>query len=100
MDEIKRKDQIALLKTCYEYHETGKWTGLFSYPGCAQDLIKTGLVEEGGKITLAGHSALWYLDLADDPTNSKSFVEFTLTPRKSQGTEEENHGTTNDRHGE
>jgi hypothetical protein len=81
MDEMKRKDQIALLKTCYEYHETGKWTGLFSYPGCAQDLIKTGLVEEGGKITLAGCSALWYLGLIEDPTDSKSFVEIKLTAK-------------------
>ena len=80
-DKIKMEDQIAMLKKVQVFTDTGKWEGMFSYPNCGADLVTQGLVEfveDTGKITIAGRAVLWFLGKGDDPTEGKSFQEFTL----------------------
>ena len=76
---IKKSDQIEMLKTCRTFTDTGEWKGMFSYPGCGWDLVKSGLVTEDKKITVAGRAALWFLDEGDDPIpESKASIEFSI----------------------
>lgn len=77
-DDIKRLDQIALLKTCRDFTDTGEWHGIFCYSNCGGDLLRQGLVTEDKKITIAGRAALYLLNEGDDPTQSKSFEEFVI----------------------
>lgn len=72
-DKIKRSDQIAMLKTCLVFTDTGKWEGLFTYPNCGWDLVQCGLVTDDKKITKAGRAALWLLGDGADPTTGASF---------------------------
>lgn len=82
-DTSKKADQIAMLEHCRRYTDGGEWRGMFSYPACGRDLVRSGLVEEGGKITISGRAALWFLGKGDDPTpDSKSFEVFKLPPRE------------------
>jgi hypothetical protein len=79
MDTIKKADQIAMLKTCLNFTDSGKWVGLFTYPGCGWDLVQSGLVTEDKKITAAGRAALWLLDQGDDPLpESKSSITVSI----------------------
>jgi hypothetical protein len=79
MDDLKRSDQIALLKTCRDYTDSGEWKGIFSYPDCGWDLVCSGLVTEDKKITTAGLAALYLMGEGDDPTpGSKSSVTLSI----------------------
>jgi hypothetical protein len=79
-DGLKRSDQIALLKAALHRELTGEWKGLFTYPNCGYDLVRSGLATEDGKLTIAGKAALYLLgdDAADPTVESKSFSEVTL----------------------
>jgi hypothetical protein len=78
-DSIKRNDQISLLEEAFKFTQTGKFEGVFTYPGCGYDLVKQGLATEDKKITMAGRAALWLLGKAPDPTDSKAVETFKLS---------------------
>ena len=80
-DKLKQSDQLALLKTCAKFTETGEWDGKFVYPNCGWDLVLQGLVTEDKKITEAGKAVLWFTDNGPDPTPGKTYVEFTMPLR-------------------
>jgi hypothetical protein len=75
---LKRSDQIKLLKICEKYTDTGEQQGTFTYPNCGWDLVQMGLATENTKITVAGRAALWLLNLSADPTKSKAVETFKL----------------------
>lgn len=86
-DKMKRSDQIRQLQVCAKYTDTGEWEGLFTYPNCGPDLVRTGLATEDKKITTAGRAALWLAGQGPDPTaDSKSFYEVRI-PLKNKNTE-------------
>jgi hypothetical protein len=87
-DSIKRNDQIKLLEIVREFTDTGVWKGTFTYPNCGYDLVLQGLATEDKKITQAGRVALWLLEKAPDPTDSKAVEVFSLKlPNNPQVTE-------------
>ena len=83
VDTMKRKDQIALLKTVLKFTDTGECDGIFTYPNCGPDLVAQGLATEDTKITDAGRATLWLLGEGPDPTESKSFKTFQFPLNKS-----------------
>lgn len=87
-NNIKRNDQINLLKICREFTDTGQWSGSFTYPDCGPDLVRQGLATEGRQITTAGRAALWLLGEGDDPTDSKAVETFTLNLRNRDENQE------------
>lgn len=87
MGDMKKSDQIEMLKTCRTFTDTGEWKGLFTYPNCGWDLVQSGLVTEDKKITTAGRSALWFLGEGEDPIpESKASISFKL-PLRDNGAE-------------
>jgi hypothetical protein len=82
-DGLKRSDQIELLKAALHREKTGEWKGMFTYPNCGHDLVRSGLATEDGKLTIAGKAALYLLgnDEADPTADSKSFQSFELPLR-------------------
>jgi hypothetical protein len=83
-DSMKRSDQIALMKASHHREKTGEWKGLFTYPNCGYDLVRSGLATEDGKLTIAGKAALYLLgdDECDPTTDSKSFEQFNIPLNK------------------
>lgn len=79
-DGLKRSDQIELLKAAFHREKTGEWKGMFTYPNCGYDLVRSGLATEDAKLTIAGRAALYLLgdDEADPTADSKSFQSFDL----------------------
>jgi hypothetical protein len=79
-DGLKRSDQIALMKAAYQREKNGEWNGLFTYPNCGYDLVRSGLATEDGTLTIAGKAALYLLgdDEADPTADSKSSFEIKL----------------------
>jgi len=77
-DLLKRSDQIALLKVSLVFTETGKFNNIFTYPRCGPDLVKQGMATEDGIITMAGRTALFLLGEGPDPSDLKSFIEFSI----------------------
>lgn len=82
-DTLKRKDQVAMLKTVLKYTDSGEWDGLFTYPGCGYDLVQQGLATEDKKITGAGRAALWLLGEGPDPTDSQAVQTFQFPLNKN-----------------
>jgi hypothetical protein len=82
-DDVKRSDQIALMKAALHREKTSQWKTLFTYPNCGHDLVQSGLATEDGQLTTAGRAALYLLgdDDADPTSDSKSFDSFTLDRR-------------------
>lgn len=77
--DLKRNDQIKLLKVVQEYTDTGIWTGAFTYPNCGIDLVNQGLATLDKKITKAGRAALFLLNEGGkDPTNSKATIPINI----------------------
>ena len=83
-DDMKRSDQIALLKATKIKEDTGQMPGLFTYPNCGYDLVRSGLATEDVKLTTAGRAALYLLgdDTADPTADSKSFESFSIPIQK------------------
>ncbi len=83
--DIKRGDQTCLLETCLRFADTGQWEGVFTYPACGADLVKSGLVDATGKVTTAGRAAMFLLGKGADPfPDSKAFQEFSLPLRDAK----------------
>ena len=87
-DDLKRADQIALLRAALHHEKAGEWKALFTYPNCGHDLVRSGLATKDGKLTVAGKAALYLLgdDDVDPTTSSKSSFEIKLEPK--QGAEQ------------
>jgi hypothetical protein len=82
-DEIKRSDQVAMLKAYRDFTDTGTFKGIFAYPNCGNDLYRMGLLTDDGKVTDAARAALWLLGEGDDPLpDTASSFSFTLPSRK------------------
>jgi hypothetical protein len=77
---MKRSDQIALLRAAHKRMTTGQWDGLFTYPNCGYDLVRSGLATENGDLTTAGKAAVYLLgdDTADPTSDSASFQSFSI----------------------
>lgn len=83
--DIKRGDQLCLLDACLRFADTGQWEGVFTYPTCGADLVKSGLVDAAGKVTTAGRAAMFLLGKGADPfPDSKAFQEFSLPLRDAK----------------
>lgn len=83
MDDVKRNDQINMLKACADFTETGEWPGLFSYPNCGWDLVQSGLATEDKQITTAGRAALYLLGSGDDPLPASQASQTITLPMQS-----------------
>ncbi len=55
---LGHRDEIKMLEHCKLLTETGKWTGLFTYPNCGYDLYNLGLITDDGHITSMGRAVL------------------------------------------
>jgi len=67
VDDVKRADQIRMLKACAVFTENGAWAVGPSYPNCAWDLVEMGLITPGKEITMSGRAALFLLSEGSDP---------------------------------
>ncbi len=74
-DGLAVSDQLHMLKVVQIQTDTGKWHGLFTYPGCGWDLVQLGYVRNrepdgtGVDITDEGRSFL-----ADNAHNLKTDI--------------------------
>lgn len=77
---VKQSDQLTLLRACRDFTDSGEWRGVFTYPGCGYDLVRSGLATEDKKITVSGRATLFLAgEESDDPfPESKDHIELTM----------------------